>query len=75
MSINATVLGQFLCIWIPISTIIIALLARRKTETPVLMTVIGFITSFIPLISIIIMIVLVLKKDIVVTDTKAISTT
>ncbi|UJF21340.1 hypothetical protein [Shewanella sp. OMA3-2] len=75
MNINVTVLGQLLIVWIPISTIIIALLARRKTETPVLMTVIGFITSFIPLISIIIMIVLILKKDIVVTDNKTISTT
>ncbi|MDP5145018.1 hypothetical protein ORI98_00990 [Shewanella sp. ULN5] len=68
MSINATLLGQLFIVWLVISTIIIAILAKRKTQTPIMVTVIGFIASFIPILSIGMMIFLALKNDIKVTD-------
>ena len=68
MSINATLLGQLFIVWLAISTIIIAILAKRKTQTAIMVTVIGFIASFIPILSIGMMIFLALKNDIKVTD-------
>ena len=38
-------------------------LGRRKTETPRLVSVIGFFTAFIPPIALIYLIILVLKRD------------
>ncbi|WP_434928678.1 hypothetical protein ACRWQM_12420 [Shewanella sp. HL-SH5] len=75
MSIDATFLGQFFIVWLIISTIIIALLAKRKTDNPAMTTAIGFIASFIPFLSIIMMIVLTLKKDISVKDSKEVPAT
>ncbi|MCT7941689.1 hypothetical protein [Shewanella holmiensis] len=68
MSINATLLGQLFIVWLVISTIIIAILAKRKTQTPIMVTVIGFIASFIPILSIGMMIFLAIKKDNKFTD-------
>jgi hypothetical protein len=68
MSINATLLGQLFIVWLAISTIIIAILAKRKTQTPIMVTVIGFIASFIPILSIGMMIFLALKNDNKFTD-------
>lgn len=68
MSINATLLGQLFIVWLVISTIIIAILAKRKTQTPIMVTVIGFIASFIPILSIGMMIFLALKNDNKFTD-------
>ncbi|GAA0789587.1 MULTISPECIES: hypothetical protein [Pseudomonadati] len=73
MSINATVFGQLFIVWLAIATIIIAVLAKRKTQSPILVTVIGFIASFIPLISIGMMIMLALKNDIHTPDSKTAS--
>ena len=68
MSINATLLGQLFIVWLVISTIIIAILVKRKTQTPIMVTVIGFISSFIPILSIGMMIFLAIKKDNKFTD-------
>jgi hypothetical protein len=38
-------------------------LGRRKTETPILVSVIGFFTAFIPPIALIYLIILVFKRD------------
>ncbi|MCW3173554.1 hypothetical protein [Shewanella subflava] len=70
MSINATLLGQLFIVWLVISTIIIAILAKRKTKTPIMVTLIGFIASFIPFVSIGMMIMLALKNDINTTENK-----
>lgn len=49
--------------WIGFSTLIIALLARRKSPTPLYTACIGFFLSFIPVFSLLYMTILVLKND------------
>ncbi len=71
MDINATLLGQTIIIWACIATILTYMLAKRKTETPILATVIGFFTAFIPPISMIYIIILVLKNDVVKSDSSS----
>jgi hypothetical protein len=64
MGINITFLGQIIAVWIVIATILTFFLAKRKTQTPIIATIIGFVLSFIPPVSMIYLIVLVLKKDV-----------
>ena len=64
MNFNTTLIGQLMIIWIPLSTLIIGLLARKKSESPIIVTIIGFLLSFIPLFSIIFMAILALKSNV-----------
>ncbi len=64
MNINATLFGQLMLVWVLLSTVIIGLLAKRKTDSPILTTVVGFVLSFLPLLSMVFMAVLALKKDV-----------
>lgn len=64
MGINITFLGQIIAVWIVIATILTFFLAKRKTQTPIIATIIGFVLSFIPPVSMIYLIVLVLKNDV-----------
>lgn len=64
MEFNTTLLGQVIAAWIVIATVLTFFLAKRKTQTPIIATVIGFILSFIPPVSMIYLIVLVLKNDV-----------
>jgi len=68
MAVNATLLGQLIIVWILIATTITFLLARRKTQTPIIATLLGFLFSFIPPVSMLYLIVLVIKNDIVDAD-------
>ncbi len=65
MDINAASVGQIVMAWVLIATALTYILAKRKTETPVLATVIGFFAALLPPISLIYIIVLVLKSDVV----------
>ncbi len=49
-------------------TIVSFYLGRRKTETPILVAVIGFFTAFIPPIAFIYLLILVFKRDIPKSD-------
>ncbi len=64
MEFNTTLLGQVIAAWVVIATVLTFILAKRKTQTPIIATIIGFILSFIPPVSMIYLIVLVLKNDI-----------
>jgi len=64
MDVNLTMLGQVLFVWILLQTALIYHLAKRKTQTPVIATVIGFLLSLLPPIGLIYLVVLVLKNDI-----------
>jgi len=64
MEINITLLGQIVAVWIVIATVLTFVLAKRKTQTPIIATIIGFVLSFIPPVSMIYLIVLVLKNDV-----------
>ncbi len=66
-----TLLGQTVVIWAFIATIITYMLAKRKTETPILATVIGFFAAFVPPISMLYIIILVLKNDVTKKDSSS----
>lgn len=65
MEISATFAGQFLLICGVVFGIVSYYLGRRKTQTPVLTGVLGFVLSLIPIFGIIYVIVLVLKMDVI----------
>ena len=65
MNINATLMGQFVFVFAIIMATVCFYLGKRKTQTPIIASVIGFFSALIPPLAIIYLIVLVLKKDIV----------
>lgn len=64
LDINATLIGQFVFI----SAVVIGLaayyLGRRKTQTPILAGILGFVLGLIPVLGLIYLIVLVVKNDV-----------
>jgi len=74
MGISATVLGQVILAWVVIATILTYFLAKRKTQTPIMATVVGFLIAFIPPLSMIYIIALILKNDINTNDASQQST-
>jgi Mn2+/Fe2+ NRAMP family transporter len=68
MNINATLFGQGILIiglfYLMVVTAISYYLGKRKTNTPILIAIIGLFTTLIPPIALIFLIVLALKKDI-----------
>lgn len=68
MNLNATLLGQLIAfmilVSIPILGCISFYLSKRKTQTPVLATIIGIFLAFIPPLALVYISVLVLKNDI-----------
>ena len=65
MDINATFIGQFALISGLVIGIVSYYLGRRKTQTPVIAGVLGFVLGLIPIFGIIYLIVLMLKKDVI----------
>ncbi|MCG9697597.1 hypothetical protein [Shewanella sp. Isolate11] len=63
MNINATLLGQTTLLLAIVFAAIGFYLGKRKTETPILVSVVAFFSALIPLIGLIFLIVLVFKKD------------
>lgn len=68
MDINATFIGQFALISGLLIGIVSYYLGRRKTQTPVIAGVLGFVLGLIPIFGIIYLIVLMLKKDVIRND-------
>ena len=64
MNINATLVGQFIMVLAVIMAVVCFYLGKRKTQTPVLASIIGFFTALIPPLAMIYLIVLVVKKDV-----------
>ncbi|MDP5137776.1 hypothetical protein [Rheinheimera baltica] len=64
MNINATLLGQFIFIFALIMGAVCYYLGRRKTQTPVLAGLLGVVLSLIPILGLVYLVVLVLKKDV-----------
>jgi hypothetical protein len=64
MNMNATLVGQFIMVLAVIMAVVCFYLGKRKTQTPVLASIIGFFTALIPPLAIIYLIVLVVKKDV-----------
>jgi len=63
MNINATLLAEFVIGLAVFMAAICFYLGRRKTETPILVSVIGFFTAVIPPIALIYLLILVFKRD------------
>jgi hypothetical protein len=69
MSINATVLGQFIIIFALFVGVLSYYLGRRKTQTPVIACLFGIVLSVVPPFGLVYLIVLLLKNDINPTTT------
>lgn len=65
MDINATLLGQVILVSSVIIGLVSYYLGRRKTQTPVLAGLLGFVLGLVPILGIIYLVVLMLKKDVV----------
>ncbi|MBT0588193.1 hypothetical protein [Alteromonas oceanisediminis] len=63
MNFNATLFGQFAFVLCIVCAIVGYVLGKRKTESPALMAVLGFIFGLIPPLGPIFILVLALKKD------------
>ncbi len=64
MAININLFGEFLFLWVPLSTMLIFFVARNKTEDLKKVLFLGFFLSFIPLFSIIYIVVWAFKPNI-----------
>ncbi|MDP4530076.1 hypothetical protein Q3O59_13695 [Alkalimonas delamerensis] len=64
MDINAAVLGQFMFFFLVFVGITSYFLARRKTNTPILATLIGVLLAIVPPLGLIYLAALVLKEDV-----------
>lgn len=65
MNINITLVGQLIAIFAIIMAIVCFYLGKRKTQTPVLVSIIGFFSALVPPIALIYLLVLTLKKDVI----------
>jgi hypothetical protein len=64
MNINATIMGQFIIVLAVIMALVCFYLGKRKTQTPILASIIGFFSALIPPLALVYLIVLVCKKDV-----------
>jgi uncharacterized Tic20 family protein len=64
MNFNATVMGQFIIVLAIVMTLVGFYLSKRKTQTPVLASIIGFFSALVPPLALVYLIFLVCKKDI-----------
>ncbi|MDN7134909.1 hypothetical protein [Pseudidiomarina terrestris] len=63
MDINATLVGQTIIILAVIFAIAGFYLGKRKTETPILVSILALFSALMPPIGLIFLMVLALKKD------------
>ena len=68
MNINATLIGEFIALFVLIMGAVCYYLGRRKTQTPVLAGLLGAALSIIPPLGLVYLVVLVLKKNVVSTS-------
>lgn len=64
MSLNATLLGQIVAVLMIVMAVAGYYLGKRKTQTPVLTTVIAIVSSLIPPLALLFLMALVLKNDV-----------
>jgi len=68
LNINATIVGEFIALFALAMAAMCYYLGRRKTQTPLLAALLGFILSIVPPFGLLYLIVLLFKKDIVTTS-------
>ena len=64
MNVNATLVGQTIFILAIVFAVVGFYLGKRKTETPVLVSILAFFSASIPPVGMIFLMILVVKKDI-----------
>ncbi len=64
MNIDATLFGKFIALFALIIGAVCFYIGRRKTKTPILAGLLGMVLSIIPIIALVYLAVLILKKDI-----------
>jgi len=64
MNINATLFGQVIIVFAVLMAAVGYYLGKRKTQSPILTSIIAFIAALVPPLAIIFLIVLVLKNDV-----------
>ena len=73
MNRNATFIGQFAFALAVICALVGYFLGKRKSTSPVLLSVVGFVCGLIPPLGAIFILVLALKKDLPTSESKAVS--
>jgi uncharacterized membrane protein len=63
MNINATMLGEFMLLFVLLVGAFSYYLARYKTKTPLLAALLGVLLSLMPPLALIYLVALVFKKD------------
>jgi predicted PurR-regulated permease PerM len=63
MNLNATLVGQFAFVLAIICALVGYFLGRRKSNSPILLSVVGFVCGLIPPLGAVFILVLALKKD------------
>lgn len=63
MNINATLVGQLFIVVAMIMGVVFFYLGKRKTKHPILTALAGFVSTFVPIVVIIYLIVLINKPD------------
>lgn len=64
MNIDATLVGQLIFILAIVMAVVGFYLGKRKTQTPFLVSALGFVSALVPPLALIFLIVLVLKGDV-----------
>lgn len=64
MNIDATLVGQLIFVLAIVMAVVGFYLGKRKTQTPFLVSVLGFVSVLVPPLALIFLIVLVLKNDV-----------
>lgn len=64
MDINATVLGPFFLLFIPVIGFLSYYLGKRKTQTPKLAAFFGVLLALIPPFALLYIVVLIIKNDV-----------
>ena len=64
LSLNATLLGQVVAVLMVIMAITGYYLGKRKTQTPILTTIIAIVSSLLPPLALLFLMALVLKNDV-----------
>lgn len=64
MMINATLVGQFLSVFLPIAALLSFYLGKRKTNSPIIITIIGSLLAIIPPFALLYLAILSLKTNI-----------
>jgi Na+/proline symporter len=68
MNINATLIGQVIIVFAVLMAAVGYYLGKRKTQSPIITSVLAFFSALVPPVAIIFLFVLVLKNDVKISE-------